>query len=501
MKIKVGVGSLKNYKRIQYSLWQCLAEFCDNSIQAYFDERSKLDKLYKKNKTKLVISITYDKEMSTMKVTDNSAGISKERLIEAFDVGSDKKRIDAENSLGEFNVGLKSAAIWLCGIWTLDTKRYDEKVETSVIIENEQVFSGNDVIVESQKDVDNDKGYTRLTFENLDHRFTPKEISTAKQFLASTYRNWLNKSVVIIFNGEELEWSGFNLHPNPDNNDRPYKWSIGKGYMGPKKDIEVSGWIGILHSGLPGGDPRKKMGSGGANAGISIMRRGRMIQGYPEAWRPQKLFASGRGNTINQRLVGEIVFDDGRVSHTKSSIQDDDLIILENFLAQFAIDNGILNIAKNLVVKEKVTKSREDDAKDEITSLIPETDIGQITKKPIPDPKIITKRVDGTFAAIPKDQEIVFNLGNFIIKMYPTHNGEDKPYAAFKAIDKIEFKIIVNLDHPYLTQNAFINLTDYYIYLILEMSTRFKIEKDKRLTMDDYFEVKDSLMRFKIIKN
>jgi len=102
---------------------------------------------------------------------------------------------------------------------------------------------------------------------------------------------------------------------------------------------------------------------------------------------------------------------------------------------------------------------------------------------------------------VPKDQEIVFNLKNYIIKMYPVHNGEDKPYAAYKSIDHIEFNIIVNLDHPYLTQNEFVNLTDYYIYIILEMSTRFKIERDARLSMDDYFEVKDSLMRFKISKS
>jgi len=501
MKIKVGVGSLRNYKRIEYKLWQCLAELCDNSIQAYFDSKKDLDKVYEKNKTKLTINITYDKEMNSLKVTDTSAGITEKKLTEAFDVGSATEREDAENSLGEFNVGLKSAAIWLCDIWTLDTKRYSEKIQTSVIVDNEQIFTGNDDLETSQKDVDNGNGYTRLSFESLNHVFTVPQLNEAKLFLASTYRNWLNKSIIIIFNGEELEWVPFNLHPNPDNGDKPYKWSIGPGYIGPKKDKTVSGWIGILHTGLPAGHPKKKMGSGLGNAGISIMRRGRMIQGYPKAWRPESIFASGAGSTLNQRLVGELVFDDGKVSHTKASVHDDDLKIMERYLDEFVKQNGIAKIAKTLAVKVKVTKDKEEEAKDELNDLIPGTDLGTIARQPIANPEIITQRIDGTFAALPKDQEIVFNLGNYMIKMYPAHNGEDKPYAAYKKIDKIEFQIIVNLDHPYLTQNSFVNLADYYVYIILEMSTRFKIERDARLTMDDYFEVKDTLMRFKLIKN
>ena len=50
MKIKVGVGSLRNYQRMPYTFHGALGEFVDNSIQAYFDERKQLDKLFKKEK-------------------------------------------------------------------------------------------------------------------------------------------------------------------------------------------------------------------------------------------------------------------------------------------------------------------------------------------------------------------------------------------------------------------------------------------------------------------
>lgn len=500
MKIKVGVASLKNYERIDYSLWQCLAELCDNSIQAYFDERKALDKVYKKRKENLTINIVYDRDASSLKVTDNSSGISKKVLTEAFDVGGERKRKDAENSLSEFNVGLKSAAIWLSTIWTVETKRFDENFQTSVIVENERIFNNEDELVEDTKDVEGINGYTKLNFEGLKHSFNVTAINKAKRFLSSTYRNWLNKSVTIIFNGEVLEWQPFKLHPHPKTG-RDYKWTVGPGYIGQDKNREVTGWIGILKVGMKAGEDGYGRGSSRENGGISIMRRGRMIQGYPEAWRPKKIFASGAGSTLNQRVVGELVFNDGTVSHTKSSISNDDLEIMETYLDQFFKDNKIASIAKSIQEKQATTLDEEETARGDIEDIIPDTDLGEIARKPIPDVDIIKKRIDGTFRAIPKDQEIVFNLKNYIVKMYPTHNGEDKPYAAYKAINHIEFHIVVNLDHPYLTQNDFVNLTDYYIYIILEMSTRFKIERDERLTMDDYFEVKDSLMRFKISKN
>ena len=500
MKIKVGVASLRNYERMDYSLWQCLAELCDNSIQAYFDDRGSLDKIYKKRKEKLTINIVYDKDLSTLKVTDNSSGISKKVLTEAFDVGGERTRKDAENSLSEFNVGLKSAAMWLCEIWTIETKRFDEKVETSVIVENERVFNNEDELEEGEKDVSSERGYTKLNFEGLKHTFNVTAIGKAKRFLASTYRNWLNKSVIIVFNGDELIWEDFKLHPHPSTG-RSYKWSIGPGYIGENKDREVSGWIGILKVGMKAGEDGWGRGSGRENAGISVMRRGRMIQGYPDAWRPSKVFASGAGSTVVQRIVGELVFNDGKVSHTKSTISNDDLDIMEEYLSQFVKDNEILTIAKGIQEVVPTTLDEEETARGDIESILPGTDLGEIAKQPIPAPDIIQKRIDGTFRSVPKDQEIVFNLKNYIIKMYPVHNGEDKPYAAYKSIDHIEFNIIVNLDHPYLTQNEFVNLTDYYIYIILEMSTRFKIERDARLSMDDYFEVKDSLMRFKISKS
>jgi len=57
-------------------------------------------------------------------------------------------------------------------------------------------------------------------------------------------------------------------------------------------------------------------------------------------------------------------------------------------------------------------------------------------------------------------------------------------------------RVLVNLDHPYHL-NHLVDLTSYYLIIIMLVTARFKIEKDDRLTMDDYFEVLDQVMRLK----
>ncbi len=80
----------------------------------------------------------------------------------------------------------------------------------------------------------------------------------------------------------------------------------------------VVGWVGIL---APGS-------SGRSNAGFAIIRRGRLIRGWPEPWRPEAIFGpfEGSNDLINQRVTGEFRFDDFDVTHTKDDIlfQDDE---------------------------------------------------------------------------------------------------------------------------------------------------------------------------------
>ena len=504
MKLSVGVGSLRNYTRLPYKLHHAIGELVDNAIQAYLDERKTLDKIYSKEKRKLTIRIHYDKQSSTLTVTDNSSGISYERLKQAMDVGGDIQRPMGDKSLGEFNVGLKSSAFWLSEMWELTTKRYDNNEEITLLIDNEKVFNSRSSefeTEESKKTVNDESHYTKLTFTNLRQNFSAQRLTITKNYIASMYRHMLNKSVFIYFDSDTdpLEWEEFELHPNPENKKHGvYRWQLGNAQLG-NSGYSVSGWIGILKTSKKG-EAKHPRGASASNAGISIMRRGRMIEGYPKAWKPTSIFASGAGSTVNQRIVGEINFDDADVSHTKDKISEDHKEIMDVYLGAFAKDNKIISIAKKLNDNIKKTKEEQSQATADIAEILEDANIGEYTQQPIPPEHIIEKRIDQTFESVSKDTIITYNLKAFLIRLITEHIGEDKPFLAYQLKNDTEILVSVNLDHPYHL-NHFVDLTSYYLFIIMMVTARFKIEKDERLTMNDYFEVLDTMMRFKATRD
>jgi hypothetical protein len=92
----------------------------------------------------------------------------------------------------------------------------------------------------------------------------------------------------------------------------------------------VRGWAGIHERGS-----RSK-------AGFAVSRRGRLVMGQPDAWKPRSIFGQegGSNDLVNQRLFGEIHLDDFHVSHTKNQIlwQYDELDQVETQLKVLLAD-------------------------------------------------------------------------------------------------------------------------------------------------------------------
>jgi hypothetical protein len=498
MKFKVGIKSVANYTRMAYSLEYALAELIDNSIQAYLDEKIAMDKVYKKENKKLEIRITYDKNAGAMSVSDYSTGIAKSRLEDAMNLGGDMDRQDANRSLGEFNIGMKAASIWLAEIFKITTKRYDEQVENTVIVDTRRLFAGDGDLEEDHKNVKTGGHYTKIEYEGLRHDFSTWQIKRAKEQIASMYRRFLNKSVYIYFNGEKLEWHDWVLHKNPDTN-KAYQWTIPKGYVG-QIGHEVSGWLGILKVGAEGEEIGKSAGP--KNAGISILRRGRVIKGQPDAWFPESVFGTTRAGLTHQRIVGEIEFDDAHVSQTKDAISPDHLEVMNAFLGQLATDIGIKKIANGIrLSKIEVTKTDTEDALESLEKVISKSDLGKKQNYVIPPVNAIETKNSQIYKTINKDNSVKYHLGNFIINLINEPLGEDDPFVVYqKEKTSNELTMIVNLDHPYLTNN-YTSLDNYYLFLVMLVSSRFKIESDKRLSMDDFFDVTDEMMRFEVTKD
>ncbi len=500
MKIKVGVGSLRNYQRMPYTFWGALGEFVDNSIQAYFDEKKAMDKLLKKEKKTLDIRIDYDPDNQSLTVIDNSSGIKKERIEQAFEIGSViNDRDNADSSLGQFNIGMKAAAIWMADEWSIETKRFDNEDRLEMCIVNEDVFNGKDEIVQQiskhHKKFDH---FTMLSFEKLRQSPDKNQLDKTKRYLASTYREFLGKKINIFWGDEPLVWTPFILRKRKDGKD--YKWTFSgdlPDHTGHSR--RVSGWIGILGEGKT--NP-KGLAGGRTQAGFSIMRRGRMIEGYPDGWRPPSIFGlEAPNNTINQRITGEITFNDGNVSYDKSFISPNDKAILDAYLGGLYRERGIEDIAKQDLKTQRASgpPDPKQDKKDieGIQTTIDSSNLDEITEEAIAPDNIIKARIDRCFKNAKTKDKIDLKVGSFKISLLPDYQSESHPFVAYKAEKKNQIRVLANMQHPYITGHM-ITRHEYFQFIILMIVARYKIEIDDRLTMDDYFEVLDRVLRIKI---
>ena len=309
MEMGVGVSIIQNFADHPHSLYKALGEFIDNSIQAYFDEKKTMDKLYRKSDEKLTIRINYNKAQKYLEVIDNSTGIYEDTLKQAFLVGTKMTRKNADMSLGQFNMGFKTAAVWLCDLYEIETKRHDEEESLKVIVDHNAINTKDSTLsLDASKETEEgNQSYTRFKLHNLKHDFSDATISKTIEYLSSIYRH-LFKGISIKFHNKSLKWDGFELDYDIENK-RERKWPLDIGLINPKdpNSPEISGWVGILKSGKGGSSGRK-------NAGFSVFRRNRMIMGWPDQWKPEVAMSGGANTLANQRIVGEVHCDQAKVS-------------------------------------------------------------------------------------------------------------------------------------------------------------------------------------------
>lgn len=113
-------------KKQTYRPAWAIAEFIDNSIQAYLN----LPKSAQNDIGQLLITLKYytpefdDKnKKNSLEIFDNGAGITEAELIAAY---QPMKKSNKEG-LNEFGIGMKSAAVWLAESWELQTIPYSIK--------------------------------------------------------------------------------------------------------------------------------------------------------------------------------------------------------------------------------------------------------------------------------------------------------------------------------------------------------------------------------------
>jgi hypothetical protein len=308
VSIKIQSGVYGQFRNLMNKPHYALAEFVDNAVQSYANNKSKFKTIYGDNHSLEVrIDINKDKDLITIK--DNAAGIGLDNYYRAFEPA----HIPIDNTaLHEHGMGMKTAAIWLSDIWSVNTKAIDEKEERFV------EFNLQKVIDEKKEDLEvvtNSKKmglhYTEITLTKLSHNAPSNhQLDKIKRHLASIYRNFIRKGDLQLFiNGELLTFD------DPELLNAPYYKDLNSENILWKKKIDfsmgdysVKGFIGVL----------KTMSTNKVN-GISLFRRGRVIVGsHDEKYRPKELCGQ-IGSPRYKRIFGELELKGFGVSFNKGS--------------------------------------------------------------------------------------------------------------------------------------------------------------------------------------
>ena len=325
VNIRPRVTILSVLRHLNYKPWFALAEFVDNAIQSFIDNKAALRDLHGAD-FKLRVALEWDPaDGGRLVIRDNAAGIHEPDYPRAFRAAE----IPADQSgLSEFGMGMKSAACWFARTWTVRSGALGEQVERSVTFDIAKIVRENreevDIATRAKKPTDH---YTEIFLNNLYKPLQGRTLPKIREHLASIFRVFVRDGDLdLTFDGEPLTY----LPPRV----------LSAPYFKAESDTQVQ-WHKPVD--LQFGDGKRLTGFAGlrergstAEAGFALFRRNRLIQGSAdEGYRPQEIFGSSNSFTY-QRLFGELTLDGFDVTHTKDGFQweDDEEAVLAKLKEQ-----------------------------------------------------------------------------------------------------------------------------------------------------------------------
>lgn len=489
LMIQIGLDAITSYKRLAYTPWHAIAEFIDNSTQAYFDNKEVLDKAYQTEGEKLYVSVAYDKDSGLLRISDNSIGMSYEELENALHVALPPKNT---NGRSKYGMGMKTAACWIGNKWSIRTKKLGETVEHLVKINVETIAAGNqDLHYESFKGKAKEAHYTVIEIKDHNRKFHGRTIGKIRDFLRSMFREDFRSGIMVLdWQGSPLTWEDIDSRLLKAHDGTLYKKAFSFAINGKK----AYGWVGILDRGSR------------ADAGFSIIHCGRVVRGWPDSWRPTSLYGQiqGSNDLVNQRLIGEIHLDDFDVSHTK-----DDILWLGN--EEEKVEEGLREYCgdyREVALKRRKGTEDErgpsdteidvavDELKRELTS--PEM-VDRLSIIEVPPEEVIAEALKKiTSVVIRRDATFHAEVSDLKIKGYiESDMSPYDPYVIVDSTSRAELIIIVNTSHPHWNQlkgsDGVLNYLRHCTYdAIAEWQAR---QKAARIDPDTIKILKDALLR------
>jgi len=293
-------GLLQN---LQYEIYYALAEYVDNSVQSFLDNKKIL-----KNKF-VTVSINFGVDQNNqeyIEIIDDAGGISEDRFDDAFRLADPD---GFGSTLNEFGLGMKMASLWLGNKFTVKTSAIGEKYATTVIFDLDYVqkakvnhIDGDNLFVEKESASEH---YTIITIEKMRNFPRGGMVNKLKTHLSDIYRTYLRESNLnLLIQGQRIDFNepDWLFEPYWDDSNGPFKGSLNKDFQW-KKDFHfklpapydyAKGHIG-LHT---------KMQR--TTSGLVMFRRGRAVYGTgDERYRPSGLFGPSQSQKY-ARLFAEV---------------------------------------------------------------------------------------------------------------------------------------------------------------------------------------------------
>ncbi len=497
MKMIIGPDAITSYRRLAYSPWHAIAEFVDNSTQSYFDNQAVLDEHMKDEEDKiLTVSIVYDRQAGMLRITDNAMGMSGDDLEHALHVARPPVNTTGRSKYG---MGMKTAACWMGDQWTITTKKLGEKYEHYVVVDVNKVAEDHqDGVVHKHTLKPEERHYTIVTVVSMNRKFHGRTLGKIADFLRSMYRSDLRKGILSLrWQDGILTWDSFDERLLVAANGKKYRKDFEFDVDGKK----VRGWVGVLDKGSR------------ADAGFSILQANRVVKGWPDAWRPSRLYGQlqGSNDLVNQRLVGEIHLDGFDVSHTKDNIlwrdsQEEDV---ETGLKEHCTDYRDFAKKRRKAgddqrgPNEAAIRIALDDIEKDLTS--PEM-VDRIQISTIPPPEVIGANKERTINSIvttwtPTLQGTINSRPPISWKIFLQEMSPNDPYVVSDSTKRDEIIVIVNRSHPYFcTQLAGPeSLRDYLRQCIYDSVAEWHARaKTSGIDPDTIKLLKDGLLRVPI---
>lgn len=311
VSIKIQTGVYGQFRNLNNKVWFALGEYVDNALQSFEDNKADLQRAHD-GKYQFEVRINIEWEDNYIKIYDNAAGIDTKNFQRAFEPAN----IPIDNTgLHEFGMGMKTASIWLSDRWSVRTSALNEPVERFVKFDLKTVLSEEREILNVENtDKLITEHFTEVILYNLSKNApSSHQMDKIKKHLASIYRKFIrNGQMKLFINNEEL------IYDKPDILNAPYYTNPNGNYIKWEKEInflsgkyKVKGFIAILNT----------MSTNEIN-GLSLFRRGRVIEGsHDEKYRP-KVICGQTGSPRYKRIFGELELEGFAVSFNKGSFQE-----------------------------------------------------------------------------------------------------------------------------------------------------------------------------------